>query len=168
MQFLLLPLSLALMACSGAADGSAPGASSGQATSTNASELHPLSGLQIIDVTVTSGDARHVFRTELADSQDAQRRGMMFRESMEADEAMLFPSVLPDIRSFWMKNTPISLDIIFVGLDGRILNIAANAQPYSLESVYSEGIASAVLEIRGGRAAELGIAPGDKVEYALQ
>ena len=114
-----------------------------------------------------SEDARHAFRVELADTPEAQRRGLMFRTEIGADEGMLFPSDVPDIRSFWMKNTPLSLDIIFVGVDGRIINIAANTEPYSLDSVYSEGIAGAVLELRGGRAAELGIAPGDKVEYSL-
>ena len=66
-----------------------------------------------------------------------------------------------------MKNTPLSLDIIFVGIDGRITNIAANTEPYSLLSVSSAGLTSAVLELRGGRAAALGIEPGDKVEYSL-
>ena len=66
-----------------------------------------------------------------------------------------------------MKNTPLSLDIIFVGTDGRIMNIAANTEPYSLLSVSSDGLTSAVFELRAGRSAELGIKPGDKVEYSL-
>jgi uncharacterized membrane protein (UPF0127 family) len=64
-----------------------------------------------------------------------------------------------------MKNTPLSLDIIFIGPDGRITNIAANTVPYSLDSVRSSGLASAVLELRAGRSKELGIVPGDKVSY---
>ena len=64
-----------------------------------------------------------------------------------------------------MKNTPLSLDIIFIGVDGRIMNIAANTTPYSLDSVKSDGIASGVLELRAGRAKALGIVPGDKVAY---
>ncbi len=66
-----------------------------------------------------------------------------------------------------MKNTPLSLDIIFVGSDGRISNIAANTVPYSLDSVASSGFAIAVLELRAGRSAELGIVPGDRVIYSL-
>jgi uncharacterized membrane protein (UPF0127 family) len=79
---------------------------------------------------------------------------------------MIFPSDTPQQRSFWMKNTPLSLDIIFIGVDGRIMNIAAGTTPYSLESVTSAGIASSVLELRAGRAKALGIKPGDKVIYS--
>ncbi len=124
---------------------------------------HPISGLEIIEVSVESGQMRHVFRTELANTPQSQAKGMMFRTEMGDDEAMLFPSDLPAPRSFWMKNTPLSLDIIFVGVDGRISNIAANAVPYSLDSVLSQGPTIAVLEIRGGLAAELGITAGDRV-----
>ncbi|MEO0057528.1 MAG: hypothetical protein RIT17_981, partial [Pseudomonadota bacterium] len=80
-------------------------------------------------------------------------------------EGMLFPSAAPEPRSFWMKNTPLSLDIIFVGADGRISNIAANTVPYSLDSVASKGPSSGVLELRAGRAKELGIVAGDRVMY---
>jgi uncharacterized membrane protein (UPF0127 family) len=89
---------------------------------------------------------------------------MMFRTEMADDEAMLFPSEQPMQRNFWMKNTPLPLDIIFIGTDGRISNIEKGV-PYELESVGSEGLASAVLEIRGGLAKELGIVAGDRVEY---
>lgn len=128
---------------------------------------HPVSGLVIIDVKVGTGDARHVFRTELAASPEAQARGLMFRTELGDDEAMLFPSARPGLRSFYMKNTPIPLDIIFIGTDSRILNIAAMTEPYSLDSILSAGPAIAVLEIRGGLAQELGIAPGDAVEWNL-
>jgi hypothetical protein len=89
----------------------------------------------------------------------------MYRTELGDFEGMIFPSAAPEPRSFWMKNTPLSLDIIFVGPDGRITNIAANTVPYSLDPVSSTGLASAVLELRAGRAAALGIKPGDKVEY---
>ena len=167
-RWLVALLAFASLGCSSnsdaaAAQGQAP--TEGQIAGT--ASRHPVSGLQVIDRAVISEDARHAFRVELADTPEAQRRGLMFRTEIGADEGMLFPSDVPDIRSFWMKNTPLSLDIIFVGVDGRIINIAANTEPYSLDSVYSEGIAGAVLELRGGRAAELGIVPGDKVEYSL-
>ena len=131
-----------------------------------APEVHPVSGLEIIEVTVMRGDRAIPFRTELAASPQAQARGLMFRTELGDDEAMIFPSEVPGQRSFWMKNTPISLDIIFIGVDGRISNIET-AVPYSLESVPSVGAASAVLEIRGGLAEELGIVAGDKVEWEL-
>jgi uncharacterized membrane protein (UPF0127 family) len=129
--------------------------------------VHPTSGLQIIPVSVVSASGTHTFRTELANTAQAQARGLMFRTELGPDEAMLFPSQVPGIRSFWMKNVPIPLDIIFIGVDGRISNIAANTTPYSTQSVASVGAASAVLELAGGRAAELGITAGDAVEYSL-
>ena len=128
--------------------------------------VHGESGLRLIDVAVVSGDARHVFVTELAADNAAQQRGLMFRTELGDDEAMLFPSYEPQARSFWMKNTPLPLDIIFIGPDRRITNIESGV-PYSTQSVSSDGPALAVFEIRGGRAAELGIAPGDLVEWEL-
>ncbi|WP_427967555.1 DUF192 domain-containing protein [Altererythrobacter sp.] len=127
--------------------------------------VHPVSGLEIILLKVESGTRTHAFQVELADTPAEQQRGLMFRTELGPDEGMLFPSHPPGPRSFWMKNTPLSLDIIFIGLDSRIVNIAANTTPYSLESIPSRGNAIAVLELRGGRAAELGIAPGDKVSW---
>lgn len=78
---------------------------------------------------------------------------------------MVFPLNPPRAASFWMKDTLIPLDIIFVRSDGRIANIEANTVPLSLEPVTSAGEVMAVLEIAGGRAAELGISAGDKVEW---
>jgi hypothetical protein len=128
---------------------------------------HPVSGLRVIDLVVERGDRRLPFRVELADTPEAQARGLMFRTELGDFEGMIFPSPTPEPRSFWMKNTPLSLDIIFIGPDGRITNIAANTTPYSEDSVRSSGLASAVLELRAGRAAALGIVPGDRVSYAL-
>ncbi|MDJ0979042.1 MAG: DUF192 domain-containing protein [Erythrobacter sp.] len=137
-----------------------------QAADASKSAVHPISGLQIAEVTVVSGGKRFPFKTELALSREAQTRGLMFREALADDEAMLFPNDSPQMRSFWMKNTPISLDIIFIGPDRRITNIAT-AVPYSLDSVPSESEVIAVFEIRGGLAQELGIKPGDSVEWEL-
>jgi uncharacterized membrane protein (UPF0127 family) len=128
---------------------------------------HPISGLEIIILKVETAQGTHGFAVELAASPAEQARGLMFRTELGADEGMLFPSNQPQVRSFWMRNTPLSLDIIFIGPDRRIMNIAANTVPYSLDSIASDGPAIAVLELRGGRAAELGIAAGDKVEYPL-
>lgn len=128
---------------------------------------HPVSGLKVIILKVTSGERTHGFQVELAESPEEQARGLMFRTDLGDDEGMLFPSNPPAPRSFWMKNTPLSLDIIFIGMDGRILNIADHTEPYSFESVRSDGIASAVLELRAGRSAELGIGPGDKVSWHI-
>ncbi len=129
--------------------------------------LHPVSGLKVIDLVVDRGGKKLPFKVELADTTEAQARGLMFRETLGDFEGMIFPSNVPEPRSFWMKNTPLSLDIIFVGADGRILNLAANTEPYSLKPVSSKGEASAVLELRAGRAAQLGIVAGDKVVWML-
>lgn len=131
------------------------------------SARHPVSGLEVIDLVVMRGDKRLAFKVELAASPEAQTKGLMFRTALGDSEGMLFPSAAPEPRSFWMKNTPLSLDIIFIGADGRISNIAANTVPYSLDSVRSSGLASAVLELRAGRSEELGIVAGDKVSYTL-
>jgi uncharacterized protein len=131
------------------------------------SAQHPVSGLQVIDLTVERGGKPLPFKVELAASPEAQAKGLMFRTQLGDNEGMLFPSAVPEPRSFWMKNTPLSLDIIFVGADGRISNIAANTVPYSLASVQSSGRASAVLELRAGRAAQLGIVAGDRVSWKI-
>lgn len=132
-----------------------------------AAARHPVSGLPVIDLVVERAGQRLPFRVEVAASPEAQARGLMFRDRLGENEGMLFPSAVPEPRSFWMKNTPLSLDIIFIGPDGRITNIAANTVPYSLEPIPSAGLTSAVLELRGGRAAALGIVPGDRVVYSL-
>ncbi|MEL6876707.1 MAG: DUF192 domain-containing protein [Pseudomonadota bacterium] len=172
MRFGLMMIGATVLALAGctAADAEPEVGNTQAATDAAASsdfDAHPISGLRLIDLSIDSGDQTHTFKTELADTRQAQARGLMFRTELADDEAMLFPSNPPAPRSFWMKNTPISLDIIFIGTDGRIANIAANTVPYSLESVPSDGITSAVLEIRGGLAAQLGIGSGDLVRYEL-
>ena len=102
---------------------------------------------------------------EVARTQEEQATGLMNRQSLAADRGMIFPYEPPRDASFWMKNTLIPLDMIFVRADGSIANIAENTVPLSLEPEMSEGPVGAVLEIAGGRSAELGIKPGDKVAW---
>ncbi|MEG3597023.1 MAG: DUF192 domain-containing protein [Pseudomonadota bacterium] len=130
-----------------------------------AASVHPVSGLAVIPLTVTSGDERIAFSVEVADTPEAQARGLMFRTDLGDNEGMIFPYDGTHAQSFWMKNTPLPLDIIYIGPDRRISNIAAETEPYSLDPVYSVGPVLGVLELRGGRAAELGIEPGDLVEW---
>ena len=164
-------LALAPLVSVAACSPNAPAAETPAATSApveaEQSNIHPVSGLEVIDLVVVSGEDRHEFRVEVAASPEAQRKGLMYRTAMGPDEGMIFPSYQEEARSFWMKNTPMSLDIIFIGTDGRITNIAANTEPYSLESVPSAGLTSGVLELVAGRSAELGIEPGDQVIYEL-
>lgn len=115
------------------------------------------SGLEVIPLTIKAGTRTHGFRVEVARSEDEQARGLMFRTHLGGDEGMLFPFPRPRPASFWMKNTLIPLDMIFVRADGSIARIAANTEPHSLEPVGVGEPVAAVLEIAGGRAAALGI-----------
>jgi uncharacterized membrane protein (UPF0127 family) len=157
-----LCLAVALTACSG---GKSEGAQSAATTSYAAAPKHPASGLPVVPLTVKSKNGRHAFKVEVAATSEEQAKGLMFRTEMGADEGMIFPMNPPRMASFWMKNTVIPLDIIYVGTDRKILNIAARAVPYDTKPLFSKGAVSLVLELNGGRAAELGIAPGDKVEW---
>ncbi|MBW0144564.1 DUF192 domain-containing protein [Sphingomicrobium clamense] len=117
-------------------------------------------------LTITTADGQsHDFTVELALTADQQQRGMMGRQSLAPDEGMLFVYDTPDYRSFWMKNTYIPLDIIFIDGNGKILSIEENTVPLSLEPSLSLEPALLVLELAGGRSAELGIQPGDTVTW---
>lgn len=162
-RFAAIVAGLSMAACSpvGAAQ-DAPPAPVSEAASPELSEA----GMMLINVTVISGSERHSFKTEVAATQAQQTKGMMFRTEMGDDEGMIFPSYQAQPRGFWMKNTPLPLDIIFIGPDNRITNIGSGV-PYSTQSVYSDGPALAVFEIRGGLSEELGIEAGDVVEWEL-
>ena len=154
-----------LVACVGLAACSPMTADAGQQQASAVPARHPVSGLEVIPLTVTHAGKAHAFRVEVARSAAEQAKGLMFRDRMGADEGMLFPRTPPDVPSFWMHNTVIPLDIIFVGSDRRILNIAANAVPYDETPLPAHGVSIAVLELNGGRAAQLGIGPGDRVDW---
>lgn len=113
----------------------------------------------------TMAGARHVFRVEVARTAAEQERGLMYRTELPADGGMLFPSDAPQPRSFWMKNTVIPLDMLFIRQDGSIAKLAEQTIPQSLDPVVCIEPVIAVLEIAGGRAAALGIAEGDHVGW---
>ncbi len=119
--------------------------------------------LQKIDIASKGGT--HSFLVEIADNDAERARGLMYRKELPEGRGMLFDFKREQDVGFWMKNTYIPLDMIFIRADGSIANIAANTVPYSEEPVPSDGPVAAVLEIAGGRSAELGIKPGDKVEW---
>jgi uncharacterized membrane protein (UPF0127 family) len=123
------------------------------------------SGLAIVPLTIHSQTGDHRFNVEVAASPEQQERGLMFRRSLGDDQGMIFPYEPPQPVGFWMKNTLISLDMIFIGTDQRVARIAANVPPLTLDTVPSGVPVTAVLELRGGRAAEVGIAAGDRVEW---
>jgi uncharacterized protein len=119
----------------------------------------------LVELTVSTAGGKRAFLVEMARTGAEQARGMMFRTELAADRGMLFPYDPPQPASFWMKNTLIPLDMIFIRPDGTIARIAENTVPESLEPVPSGEPVSAVLEIAGGNAAALGIAAGDKVVW---
>jgi uncharacterized membrane protein (UPF0127 family) len=158
MRHLLLPLLLILPACSPQAAEQAP-APAAQPSA------HPVSGLPVIPLKITSLGKTHNFRVELARSPQEQAKGLMFRTEMGPDEGMLFPYDPPRVLSFWMKNTVLSLDLVFIGPDHKVINVAANAVPYSEDSIVSDAPAIATLELNAGRAAALNIVPGAQVDW---
>ncbi|WP_339914852.1 DUF192 domain-containing protein [uncultured Brevundimonas sp.] len=120
----------------------------------------PLEPLSIVTAT---GEFK--FLVEIADDEAERQRGLMFREPLADDRGMLFE--FPDVaeRGFWMRNTPSSLDIIYIDPQGRIVSIARHATPFSESTLPSRGAASGVLELRAGRADEMGAQAGDQVRH---
>ena len=118
-------------------------------------------------LTVVTTKGEHDFWVEIADDNEERARGLMYREALADNRGMLFefPDVEP--RAFWMQNTPNPLDIIYIGADGKVVSIVENAAPFSTEQRPSAGPAKGVLELRGGRAAELGLKPGDQIRHAF-
>ncbi len=104
------------------------------------------------------------FKAEVATSDKDQTYGLMFVRSMPDDQCMIFPYASPKPVAFWMKNTLIPLDMLFVRPDGVIGQIKAKARPQDETSIYSGGPVSAVIEINGGLAKKYGLSTGDKVE----
>jgi uncharacterized membrane protein (UPF0127 family) len=122
------------------------------------------------EVTVESAGGAHRFDVEVARTKKEQADGLMYRTNIPQDGGMLFAPYppgggAPRAASFWMKNTPSPLDILFIRPDGTVATLVENTIPFSEAPVSSREPVSAVLEIRGGRAAELGIAEGDKVRW---
>ncbi|MEO9636154.1 MAG: DUF192 domain-containing protein [Parasphingorhabdus sp.] len=122
-------------------------------------------GLRQVPLSIKTANATHELVVEVAESSAQQAQGLMFRTELAPDKGMIFPFAKDRAASFWMKNTVISLDIIFLRRDGTIESIAANTIPYSLAPVRSNEPVATVLEIAAGRAAELNIGPGDTVTW---
>jgi uncharacterized membrane protein (UPF0127 family) len=120
--------------------------------------------LQQVPLTIHSVTGDHPFTVEVAATPAEQQRGLMFRRTLDGDRGMIFPYDPPQDVAFWMKNTLIPLDMVFISADGRIARVTT-AVPLSLDPVPGGEPIAAVLEIRGGRAAELGIRPGDHVDW---
>ena len=107
------------------------------------------------------------FTVEVASDEASQKQGLMFRTALAPDAGMLFDFHKAGPLAFWMKNTPLSLDILFIRDDGTISTIASDTIPYSEDLIPSSEPVRAVLEIGGGRSAALGIRPGARVHTAI-
>lgn len=118
-------------------------------------------------VVVQSGDATHEFVVELADEPDEITTGFMFRDALEPDAGMLFDFGAPREANMWMRNVTLSLDMLFIGEDGIVVAIARNAVPGSERRINPGVPVKGVLELNGGRAAELGIEPGATVDHPI-
>jgi uncharacterized membrane protein (UPF0127 family) len=118
-----------------------------------------------VPLTIRTKSATHQFTVEVAATPEQQEIGLMFRRSVAADHGMIFPYNPPQNVSFWMKNTLIPLDIIFIRTDGTIVRVT-HAKALDLTPLPSLEPVAAVLEIRAGRAAELGIKEGDIASWS--
>lgn len=139
---------------------------------TSSSEAAEKAGHQVatVPVTITSAQGKHRFEVEAARTTAEQAQGLMYRTDLKPDGGMLFAPYPPEgggprEASFWMKNTPTPLDILFIRADGTIARIAENTVPFSEAAVPSGEPVAAVLELVGGRSAELGISEGDSVSW---
>ncbi len=111
------------------------------------------------------GSSEETIDIEIADTDEARRRGLMFRQTMGYDRGMLFIFEEVSRRGFWMKNTPLPLDIMFVDEDSTIINIARRTTPLSEENIQPERPRLFVVEVRAGFSAMHGIEPGMKIKW---
>jgi len=154
-----------LSAAAGAA-AAAPAAVSSRACAAGAAGQAELKPLQPLALSTSRG--RFDFQVEAASTPHTREVGMMCRKSIAPDRGMLFDFQGPtDNVAFWMRNTLIPLDIVYIRPDGRVLSIARNARPLDETPLPAGGQIRAVLELAGGRAAQIGLLPGDKVVHRI-
>jgi uncharacterized membrane protein (UPF0127 family) len=121
--------------------------------------------LETVEIVTARGRPR--FLVEIAATRAEQARGLMFRKSLAPDRGMLFIYKQPQPAAYWMKNTLVPLDILYIQPNGRILSIVRNARPHDETPLPSGGLVLGVLELAGGRAAQLGVPPGDRVLHRI-
>lgn len=114
----------------------------------------------------TQGGGVIAFAVEIADTPEERARGLMFRTDLAQDAGMLFLFDGAAERAFWMENTPLSLDMLFIGADGRVCGMVERAAPFTRDPRRSGCAASAVLEINGGQARSLGVTIGARLRHA--
>ncbi len=119
----------------------------------------------MLKIVTSSGE--HTFKVEIAETDEQKARGLMFRRSLADDAGMLFPYSTDQEITMWMRNTYISLDMVFIRSDGIVHRIAKGTEPFSEAVIASNGAVRAVLEIRAGIADKIGLKPGDKIVFPL-
>lgn len=116
-------------------------------------------------IVLHAGGGDQTFTIEWAVTPEERARGLMFRESMAADHGMIFDFGSDRPVAFWMKNTPLALDMIFIRDDGTVDSIAADTTPFSEASVPSGGPVRYVLEVLAGTSKRIGLVPGDRISF---
>ncbi|MBR1193505.1 DUF192 domain-containing protein [Bradyrhizobium sp. AUGA SZCCT0240] len=137
----------------------------GLLVSLGASPAAQAASIQPLEIVTKSGV--QVFSVEMATTEEEKTTGLMHRKELPDGKGMLFDFSPEQQISMWMKNTYISLDMIFIRADGRILRIAENTEPMSTKIISSGGLAKGVLEVIAGTAQKYGIRPGDRVAHPL-
>ena len=127
----------------------------------------PVQAASIQPLEIVTKSGIQVFSVEMATTEEEKTTGLMYRKELPDGKGMLFDFSPEQDVSMWMKNTFISLDMIFIRADGRILRIAENTEPQSTKIIPSRGLAKGVLEVIAGTAKKYGIAPGDQVAHPL-
>jgi uncharacterized protein len=125
------------------------------------------SGLPVETIVLDTAAGPVTFTVEIASDEAARERGLMFRTELKPDAGMLFDYHQPKAVAFWMKNTPLPLDMIFIRADGTISTIVTDTTPYSEKPIPSLEPVQAVLEIGGGRSREIGLKTGDTVHATI-
>lgn len=127
----------------------------------------PANGAGLPTLEIVSANGVHLFAVEIAETEAQREKGLMFRKDLAEGQGMLFDFHREQDVAMWMQNTYISLDMLFIRADGRILRIAENTEPLSTRIISSGGPVRAVLEVRGGTTRKLGISPGDRVAFPI-
>lgn len=129
--------------------------------------LHAAETFPVSELAIATAKGRFAFTVEMAVTEPARAQGLQERTSLAPGAGMLFDFERTQPVHMWMKNTPISLDMIFIGADGRVVNIGERTVPFSLATVASARPVRAVLEVRAGTAERLGIRAGDEVLHPI-
>lgn len=116
-------------------------------------------------LTLTTATGDYNFTVEVVDTPESRAQGLMYVTELADDAGMLFDFKEERPVSFWMRNTFIPLDMIFVGADGIVKNVHVNARPHDPTGIPSDGPVQFVLEIPGGRSVEIGLKAGDRMEH---